>query len=355
MEMFKRYFADPRPNLRIDDYLSRKLKVMSYAAALCVVCLHFGRNIDTGTWLNAFLNDAIIRGCFFASVSLFFLFSGMLLVKNFDGSLSWWKSTVVKRAKTLLVPYLFWCVLYGVCSRVVDTPDQLLSLSFWLKCLGVSPHRVLPLYCHMWYVRNLMVLCLLSPLFILAVNYMAGQRSTMFIAATLFIIVSVVDFPLKDQTVMASLYFMVGMFLAFHSDLLKRRVPTWVFLVWIALLILRGVGRHVWGVPSPYLHWVVFIFTIVCVWAIYDFLYRFKSIQSILGWKFIADLTSTSFLLYCAHMWVVISLSPWPAFMDGWVVQPILQTVVIAGFVYIAYKLLIQRSAWLSRIMTGGR
>lgn len=355
MSFIDKYYRVPRSDLTIDTNLSQKLRVLSYLGAFCVVCLHFGRFIDTSTWINAFISDAIIRGCFFASVSMFFMFSGMLLVKDFDGSATWWRHSMVKRFKTLFIPYLFWCVSYGVAVQFPDNLHRLQSFGFWMECLGVSPNRVLPLYCQMWYVRNLLLLCLFSPLLILIVNFISRHRTMQITFGIVFLMVSVIDFPLKDQTVMATLYFMIGIYLGFNSCWLKKKTPTVVCWVFVVLLVVRGIGRHLWGMPSPYLHWIIFAFAIAFIWRFYDYLMSFKVVDGIMKKKWVIDWQNTSFFLYCLHMWILLQYPQWPRCMDGWVFQPIFQSFVIMTTVYIVYVPMRKYLPWLCKLTTGGR
>lgn len=348
-------YLDARPDLRIDGALSQKLRVLSYLSAFCVVCLHFAHYIDTSTWVNAFLNDAIVRGCFFASVSLFFIFSGMLLVKNFTGSLAWWKMAMKKRIKTLLIPYLVWCVGYGLVVQVIDQRTDYITIGFWLECLGISPTRVLPLYPHMWYVRNLLCLCAISPALIVLVQLLIRQRLGILLFGCIFACASILDFPLKDQTVMATLYFMIGIYLGFNSDLLVRRVPNIVFFVFGVILLLRGIGRQLWGTPPQFLHWVAFVFAIVCVWHVYDFAVSFAAFDRLMKKPWMIEVQNTSFFLYCFHMWIVLRFRPWPTFMDGWAIQPVFQSFVVMAVCYGLCRLIRRVSPWACVLLTGGR
>lgn len=348
-------YAQARPNLEIDSRLSQKIRALSYLGAFCVVCLHFGHYIDTSTWINAFVNDALIRGCFFASVSLFFVFSGILLVKDFDGSLVWWKASMMKRIKTLLLPYLFWCVGYGLTVRLILGTTNFMTVCFWLECLGVSPTRVLPLYCQMWYVRNLFVLCALSPLLIVIVQFLSRYRVGLFLFGCVFIMTSIFDFPLKDQTVMAVLYFMIGIYLGFNSGWLTRKVPDWFLVAFIVILLIRGFGRQMWGVPPQSLHWISFAFAIVCVWRFYDFAVSCAPVERLMKKPWMVELQNSSFFCYCFHMWIVLRFSPWPSFMDGWVLQPVLQSCVVMGGCYVLYRMMRRFCPWICILTTGGR
>ena len=355
MKFVDTYYKTPRPDIKIDSRLSQKLRALSYLGAFCVVCLHFAHFIDTSTWVSAFLNDAIIRGAFFASVSMFFMFSGMLLVKDFDGTTLWWKRSIQKRVKTLLVPYLFWCIAYGVAFILKNNTHQFSSVDFWLRCFGISPYHPLPIYCQMWYVRNLFLLCLVSPLLIVLVNWISRRRVLEFVSCAIFVLASVLDFPLKDQTVMAMLYFMAGIYLGFNSRWLKRKIPNWISWTLALLLVIRGIGRHLWGTPSPYLHWIVFAFTIAWVWRFYDFAVSFKSVDSFLKNRWMVDLQSTSFFLYCFHMWIVLWYPHWPICMNGWVLQPVLQSIVVLAVAYVLYLAIRKYAPILMNMMTGGR
>lgn len=348
-------YANARPDLKIGVVLSQKLRTLSYLGAFCVVGLHFAHFVDTSTVVNAFINDAFLRGCFFASVSMFFIFSGMLLVKDFDGSLSWWRMAMLKRVKTLLLPYLVWCIGYSVCVQIIDGRTDFLTFRFWLECLGVSPSRVLPLYPQMWYVRNLMGLCFISPLLIFAVQCLARLRVGGLLFGCSFLAASLFDFPLKDQLVMSTLYFMVGIYLGFNSRLLTRGVPTWVVFCFVVVVLVRGFGRKLFGEPPQILHWISFPFAIACLWKAYDCIISFNGVDRLLKKPWIVEIQNTSFLLYCFHMWIVLRFVPWPAAMDGWVLQPIFQSFVVMMVCYVLYRVLRRGCPVACVWLTGGR
>lgn len=111
------------------------------------------------------ISDVATKSC----VPLFFLISGYLFFKSVDGTSPYkikYLGKLKKRTKTLLVPYLIWNLLYFVYMVAFKKMD----LSF-LSVVGaffvrpdLLPVSYYPAYTPFWFIRELMLLMLLSPL-----------------------------------------------------------------------------------------------------------------------------------------------------------------------------------------------
>ena len=137
----------------------------------------------------------------FFALSGYFFFKG---VSSFD--LPTYKRKLSKRIRTLLVPYLVWnCMpilfvvtgnLYSILFRGKSTNDLVAFLIglwndgiwhiWWDKTSGLMPFDS-PL----WYVRDLMILCVLSPLF----NWLLRKLGWIFIVIVSGLYLSPLSFP----------------------------------------------------------------------------------------------------------------------------------------------------------------
>ena len=135
----------------IDTKLSAKIANMGFFCAVLIVALHVP--------FDSVLKSTICQ----MAVPCFFLMSGYLLVGHCD-STGWWKRAINKRLQSLILPYVavntIW-FLYKVCLGGI-------SLSFYncTSALGLNLF-VVPALGSMWYVRNLLLLVMISPLLVI--------------------------------------------------------------------------------------------------------------------------------------------------------------------------------------------
>lgn len=107
---------------------------------------------------------SILGGSFSdANVYNFFCLSGYFLGRHLEER-HWWRSAILKRISTLLVPYCLWNVIYLAIHVVSGLPhatgwkgfDQLFGVM-----LGSTPECFV-----MWYVKTLCLFVIVSPLFV---------------------------------------------------------------------------------------------------------------------------------------------------------------------------------------------
>lgn len=140
----------------VNPELSAKFANMSFVCACLVVCIH------CGGFLGPIVNVA---------VPFFFLVSGYMLARH-AGEKGWYRSALHTRLRTVVVPYIFWCVLPAFlmmplsiladcqAHRVFGTSVPLISAPFRVLGLGWE----WPVNTPLWYLRSLMILVLLSPM-----------------------------------------------------------------------------------------------------------------------------------------------------------------------------------------------
>lgn len=158
--------------------------------------------------------------CFFSlvlfgsAVPLFFMISGYLFfVKNDSFNTSLYKSKLNKRLTTLLVPYLIWNLLYVLFNILIvaykggeiDFLSQIISL--W-KMSG-QPYPADPA---LWFVRDLMVCMILSPVIYYVIKRYFLFSPFIIILLSLWLTDSFSDKIFPGISISSCLFFSVGAF-----------------------------------------------------------------------------------------------------------------------------------------------
>ena len=122
------------------------------------------------TGLNGFIQAFFCQGINRIASPLFFIISGYLFFVNLTGQRSDFIRKVKKRFNTLIIPYLFWS-LWGLLFYLVLQAFLPPSISFtrglimdWDFAKLMNTIFLDPIPYQLWYVRDLTVFALLSPL-----------------------------------------------------------------------------------------------------------------------------------------------------------------------------------------------
>lgn len=167
-----------------EDIDSQLVKALRFPLAVMVVCIHSYLPNDGNCFINM-LSHVLSH----IAVPLFFLFSGYYF---FTGLREWnweiWGGKIKKRAKTLLLPYLVWIllfVLYSVAPSVFKCLIMGKSFSliewfntnygfhiFWdsyqwnldrVDILGNPAISSAPILVPFWFIRDLIITVLMTP------------------------------------------------------------------------------------------------------------------------------------------------------------------------------------------------
>ena len=107
----------------MNDYLSKKIKILSFFAIVGVVFCHAYNYYDRfllsrtfiaegtvpGAMLQFFISNALVR----FAVPMFFMFSAYLFFVKFEFSWNEYLKKVVKRIYSLLLPFVLWTAMAG--------------------------------------------------------------------------------------------------------------------------------------------------------------------------------------------------------------------------------------------------
>ena len=243
----------------LDKSISVRFANMSVVSSLMVVAIHvLKRNQVIGSaewWLRRFVEGGICR----IAVPFFFLAAGYFVAQHFSGA-GYWKMEVLKRCRTLLVPFAIWAsVAFVVCS-VIAGVDNVLSDREWChglfsagrlaKVLGVNPF-VVPELRQLWFIRVLFIFMCVLPLF----KAMSSVWGLVFLFA-IYAVSDVIGLGGRYYSMMrfgvysvsGAAYFTLGMYLAKNDRLLRLglKASLALYALGLASIVLWTI---LYGVP----------------------------------------------------------------------------------------------------------
>lgn len=333
------------------EYLSQKLKAISFFAIIMVVLLHC-YNLDikqAGVVLkfekgyNWYIQTFISSGLTRIAVPLFFLISGFLFFFSFNGNFDF-LIKIKKRFKTLVIPYFFWVFFGAIFYFILQTFPQsqhfftkklIREFDFldWLNIIFVNP---IPY--QLWFLRDLIILMILSPLI-----YFLVKRTGLFF---LFFL-SIFWFLNQDNYFFTSesiLFFSTGIFIVLKKpeiSLKKIRKPLIFFFLtaWIFFLILKTTLEfyttiNIYSVLSLK---ISILFGIPAFWLLYDLLFE-NTVKRVENYNKVFEF---SFFIYLFHEPVLTIIKKGLFFILGKEEKNYLLIYFLSGFLIITLSLAI--------------
>lgn len=164
----------------MDKKLSDKFRILAFFSIVMVVYAHSYYLEGEGYVLNGFIQN-LVRGIDRTAVPLFFTISGYLFFINLNDGFTSVLIKIRKRVRTLLIPYIIcnvWFVLVYLLLHFTpavapfvnnDLFGYLLDKNLWsvLSALFVDPAGF-----HLWFLRDLMLVVLCTPIIYYQMKYM---------------------------------------------------------------------------------------------------------------------------------------------------------------------------------------
>jgi len=296
--------------LNKDD--SIRLELLRFPLIVGVVFIHaYETTVDlssgvVGATQNAqyvdFIRNFISQGLARVAVPLFFLMSGYLFFFEFVWTRRNFVRKIKSRFSTLFLPFLFWSFLtiliFALAQSIPGTQQyfsgknglisQFGGFEFLRALFGVGRS---PLAYHLWFLRDLILLVLLSPL----IELLFRVAATPVLAAMIFLWFFDV-IPITTPSFEAATFFATGAFFARRNVSLFSwdRYGFIVILAYFLFLVLETIyyGEE-W---RPFLHRVCVVFGMVSVLCVTRIFLQSESISQRL-----ALLSGASFFVYLAH------------------------------------------------------
>ena len=298
----------------MNAYLSNKLKIISLISMIMVVFIHSYNitvnfntgNVDFQEGYNYFIQNFFKYGISRMAVPIFFCISGYLFFLKFQGSLREFIQKYQKRAKSLVLPYVLWS-FWGLAfffilqqvpqSKSFFTNDLIANYSF-AKVLDTLFLNPIPY--QLWFLRDLIVLVLFSPIIYLLIKHLKWIPLIVFPILWL----DLFDFSFVLFLEESILFFCLGAYISIHqSSLATQKLDSnkfWILsLIWILLILANTIlmQRHNNTVLAGLIHKTSIVFGIMALWSVYDLLMKHKESPG----KWLLSISSFSFFLYAAH------------------------------------------------------
>lgn len=238
-----------------------------------------------------------------AAVPCFFVISGFLLFYNVrDYGWEAYKSKLLRRCKSLLVPYVVWCMIYVALYWIIgyenilftEKPDILggnLSISILIFEIFIKP-----LDGPLWFIRNLFAMVILSP-----VLYWIIKRTKFLLPLSLLILSSIIHHPIIESF----LWFSFGISFAVNKFDFLYFCHKWLIFVFVFALLSIILDYIFYPQLDVHISRYFSIFKIMTVFGIgYWCVKKFPKISKQ------AVLNNSSFTIYAYHGIAIVAFLP---------------------------------------------
>jgi len=249
-----------------------------------------------------FVRNLVSQGVARTSVPLFFLLAGYFLYFNTYCSKQSYVDRLISRSRTLLLPFLFWGIFtFGLYFLAQILP---LTRSYFsgarVSVLDYSPYDFFagllgigrpPLAYHLWFLRDLLLLVIVSPLICFFVRY----SPFFYIGAVLIVWYSGVNwFSIPSSE--ALLFFSFGVFLSFRrlTPFIFDRGGVVLFAGYLVFLVVDAASPD-FQFKDHFHRFTVLIGVFVVLWCS-RFFVKYAEVKKILLWS-----APGSYFVYLAH------------------------------------------------------
>lgn len=298
--------------MKIDNLSSERLSILRFPLIVGVVFIHaYNTEIrlaaeiieveNTRYWIDFFRN-LISHGVARVAVPLFFLLSGFFFFTGFSGSFNHYSIKVKNRAKTLLIPFLFWNIitilLIGIAQYLPVTqsffsgkhsPISSFDMFDYFNAIFGIDRK--PILYQFWFIRDLMVMVLITPAI-----YLLLKKVPKLTFLVLFSLWFLKVWPIYIPSIAACLFFYIGAYLA-HSNTnlftLDRFGPFILSVYMVLVLIDTSTKDYMFNI---YIHNLGIIFGISSALFLTKRIIQSDYLKKPLLWA-----SSCSFFVFATH------------------------------------------------------
>lgn len=357
--------------LQAEKRLSGVIESMRFPLIYLVVIAHmvsFDTPTVTLSWnshaIYTFISEMISHNLARLAVRCYFLISGYyLFAKLVEWNSAVYVGQLKKKIRTLVIPYVLWnlILIAAIISKYYVFQTMGLDLTnsqAEYEAIGSNAWYQLlweiPINFPLWYMRDLMCMTLIAPLFYYGFKYLKHYG---LILLTVFYL-GVHNTGIAGFSSTAILFFGAGAYFAMHKRNLLLVITPFKKISMVLALVLLFVSTLMNG--TTYHEYIVRVFImvgVVAVIALFDDLNNKERLRNTL-----AKLAPTSFFIYVAHEiyiinWLKGAWTKLPIYEFGWgkligyFVVPCLCILVCIGMYYLIKAF----NPRLMALLTGGR
>lgn len=343
---------------------------MRFPLMVGIVMIHCHIEADSlpgGSYVVDLLNGGFCRAC----VPLFFIISGYLFFCKGTFDRTTYISQLRKRVRSVLLPYLLWNILaliwYVILSRgaivskiPTDNIFKFLQYVFWdqlgAPCSFYYEPPTTPVDYPLWYLRDLIVMSSISPLFYVLLK---GRKGIQILGALLVCFVAGLGPHISGLGPVAIVFFGFGAYSGIHGlDPVEACGRPTVFraaaatAIWTALCVASVSG------PSAFIRERCIGLGILC--GVYA-LTCWASYMTDRHARIPALLTSSTFFVFGFHSLVI---GPWRSILSkviipdtsvGMILLYFSLSATVTAFCVASYWLLSRICPPIAKALTGGR
>lgn len=357
-------------NVMLQTRESNSIYFLKIVACLMIVFIHVNHQMPPTK--TAYAADSVyglvlsvVRSTRFSAfgVPCFAFLSGFLFfLKNNSFTLSHYQNKIKSRFYSLFIPYVTWCLIAfigdfilfkfaGVNNLVAKTDWNFLNVFNIFFAIKMNEDSYLPYNGPLWYIRDLIILALLSPaIWVLLKNKTIGILTIIF--SLIFYRLHIV---LWSHEARMLFYFLLGCFVGIHKVnffvMAEKFFCKPIFTVLYACFSIFYFSTEVIDIQNEVVRFIVN--PIYVISTILFLSYLGERIKSQFNFKKIA---ASTFVIYCSHN-MLLSVSAKLivgksifAYMVFYVCAPILCCAL--GFLF---YLIIEKSRILSVVFLGKR
>lgn len=297
---------------KMSQYINIKIKLLSFVSILLVIYVHmYFADAQEMTGLQL-MEDFWSRSVGSVAVPLFYVISGYLFFIKSDGVKAILHK-ISKRVRTLLVPYLLmntFAFLFSASLNVMASKIPALApfINFrvfreisqqgWVQSL-LTFYWTDPIAFQLWFVRDLMVIILFSPLIYYLLRYVTKGRLglLMFTAIEACLLAAAVK---SGQYFGSAFWFMAGGYISKHPRISVTRCVGKPPIAVVSLIVFIALAWCNVFYPLELFQWILPVVGITSLWSGYDVLFQHRhNLLASLPW--LAAMCSTVFFVYLVH------------------------------------------------------
>lgn len=277
----------------MDKVLSNKIKIISFFCTVLVVFRHglnlqaFGLSNNEASYISIIEHG--VSKITEVAVPYFFIVSGYFFSRHTYYNNSEYVTMMKKKARTLFIPFIFWNIVglfpLLLTHQFVFEDNPLLYI---LQLLNSDWNGVL------WYVRDIMTIMLLAPLYTWI--FMVNNR---WLYTILFILLFINWWPVECRWLSSEgmLFFFIGGILQKNSKILNKEIHVITLSgLWIIWMLSCFCFPFYWPI-----HRYNTLLGLVVIWQLFRYIPQQLSIWML-------NASAYSFFIYVIHIFIIKSM-----------------------------------------------